>query len=137
MSNIPNMYHMSKTKKRQCRRAFYSTFILTLCLLMMGIGFLTADYNTRNMMVGDSSLEFGYSMEEEGSITVTTMGNKTEYAITDEIRQWTARAWNILPARWRATTLLNQAEKAIVPVLFDRLGKWFADYKEDYSTVFV
>ena len=50
---------MKKKKSHIRLRAFCSAFMLTCCLLLLGTGFLIADYNTRRMSFGDDELRIG------------------------------------------------------------------------------
>ena len=107
-------------------RAFASAFMLTLCLLLLGGGFFVADYNTRRMAFGENTVRMEYGLEN-GQLVLHSWGNQEAGELPIEWQVWCARAWNLLPARWRAATWLNDVEQATAPELIDWLGSTTAE----------
>lgn len=86
-------------------RAFCSTFMLTLCVLLLGIGFLTADYNSRRTAFGEERLRIAaYGPEQQ---------------LPQEMQTWSGRLWNLLPARCRVAIWVTETESAAVPLLHE------------------
>lgn len=101
-------------------RAFGSAFMLTLCLLILGCGFFIADVNTRQMTFGNTEPRLEYAVEN-GVLRLKAIDGQT-MELPPVVREWTGRIWNLLPARWRATSCLTQAEQELVPRLLDTLA---------------
>ena len=112
-----------KRKQNRFRqlKAFGTSFTLTLCLLTMGIGFLVADYNTRRMAFGEDDLRTEVRRLEDGKLSVTSYGKETVLELPEEAREWSGRLWTMLPARWRASLWLTEAERALAPELLEIL----------------
>ena len=112
-----------KRKKNRFRRlkAFGTAFTLTLCLLTMGIGFLIADYNTRRMAFGEDDLRTEVRRLDDGKLSVTSYGKETVLELPEEAQEWSGRLWTMLPARWRASLWLTEAERALAPELLEIL----------------
>ena len=100
--------------------------MLTLCLLLLGGGFFVADYNTRRMAFGENTVRMEYGLEN-GQLVLHSWGNQEAGELPIEWQVWCARAWNLLPARWRAATWLNDVEQATAPELIDWLGSTTAE----------
>lgn len=117
---------MAKEEKRRSGRgrslrAFGGAFMLTLCLLLLGSGFLVADYNTKKMTFGETYTRSEYRIKN--GILVLDSSDGEWLALPEEYRHWTGIAWNLLPARWRASAFLAQSEQELVP---EFLEKWIS-----------
>ncbi len=98
-------------------RAFGSAFMLTLSLLLLGCGFLVADYNTQKMTFGEAYTRSEYRVKN--GILVLDSPDEAWLRLPEEYQYWTGLAWNLLPASWRAAAGLVQAEKELVPELLE------------------
>lgn len=110
-------------KKNRFRRwkAFGTAFTLTLCLLTLGLGFLIADYNTRKVAFGEDSVRTEFRRLDNGKLSVTALGEETVLELPEEAQKWSGRLWTMLPARWRATAWITEAERALAPELLELL----------------
>ena len=115
------LYKAKKKTRFRRLKAFGTAFSLTLCLLGLGAGFLIADYNTRRVAFGDSSVRVGYKMSEDGRLLVTAMGREMLMEVPEEVREWSGRLWTLVPARYRAAVWLTEAERAAAPALLELL----------------
>ena len=106
-----------KQEKYRRLRAFCAAFTLTFCLLLMGVGFLIADYNTRQVGFGSGSLRLDISTRE-GQVLLNLFGREQAVTISDEVQKWAGRLW------------LLQSERAAAPALLD----WAGVGQEDGST---
>lgn len=102
-------------------RAFCSAFMLTFCLLLLGAGFLIADYNTRQTETGAGSLRIDVSTQE-GRVMLNLFGREKAVTVSDTVRDWAGRAWALAPAGWRAEAWLFEAEREAAPVLLEAVG---------------
>lgn len=84
-------------------RVFCSTFMLTLCMLLLVCGFLVAEYNTRRTAFGETRLRMPYTQSDG------------EGQPPDWIREWSGRLQVLVPARVRTAAWLIQGEQALVP----------------------
>ena len=112
-----------KKKNNRFRRlkAFGTAFTLTLCLLTLGMGFLIADYNTRKVAFGEDNLRTEFRRLDNGKVSVTAFGEETVLELPEEMQKWSGRLWTMLPARWRATAWITEAERAVAPELLETL----------------
>lgn len=108
--------------KRSWRRTrvFASTFVLTLCLLMMGAGFLVAGYNTRKMAFGEEELPLRY-VEEGDRIVLRAAHREEPLELPGTTEPWAGRLWALLPARLRMILWMEEAECDLAPVLLEQL----------------
>ena len=106
---------MKNKRSRRRFRTFCSAFMLTLCLLMLGCGFLVVEYNTRRTAFGDSRLQLEVRMEE-GRLVTHTPAADTAYLLPEWAEDWAGRAWTLVPARIRAAAWLSEAEQAAAPL---------------------
>ncbi|MCI8554330.1 MAG: hypothetical protein HFJ80_05225 [Clostridiales bacterium] len=90
-----------RERRRHSLRAFLYTFFLTLCVLLAGVGFLAADYNTRQTGFGDFSLSVGIQTDRP-----------LDSGETPAEPGWTDRVWQLLPAKLRAAVWLIEGEIA-------------------------
>lgn len=126
---------MAERKKTHRRlRAFCAAFSLTFCLLVLGGGLMVADYNTRRVAFGDSSLRIDYRVAD-GQLMIDNMGRKEAVPIPQEALDWMGRVWNLLPARWRAAAYLTGAERAAAPAVIEKLEAVEAEYQRDYDRI--
>ena len=100
---------MKKKKSHIRLRAFCSAFMLTCCLLLLGTGFLIADYNTRRMSFGDDELRIG-------GVFLDMLPEETD----DAMQLWSGRLWTAIPARWRAFLWMTEAERAAAEPLIEQ-----------------
>lgn len=100
---------MKKKKSHIRLRAFCSAFMLTCCLLLLGTGFLVADYNTRRMSFGDNDLRIG-------GVFLDMLPEETD----DAMQLWSGRLWTAIPARWRAFLWMTEAERAAADPLIEQ-----------------
>lgn len=72
---------MKYSKKARC---FWASFMTTLCLILLGCGLITADYNTRWVGFGKAAPVAGVISEESGQIKleIDTMGIEQRLDIT-------------------------------------------------------
>lgn len=113
---------MQKKKEKFRRlRVFCAAFTLTFCVLMLGVGFLVADYNTRQVGFGNGSLRLDVSTQE-GRIMLNLFGREKAVTLSDEIQEWAGRVWALTPPAWRAEVWLFQSERAAAPALLDWAG---------------
>ena len=113
---------MPKKKEKYRRlRAFCAAFTLTFCLLLLGLGFLVADYNTRQMGFGNGSLRLDISTQE-GRLMLNLFGRERAVAVSDEVQDWAGRLWAPTPPAWRAEVWLFQSEREAAPLLLDWAG---------------
>lgn len=122
---------MSKKASRRRWRAFGSTFMLTLCLLILGTGFLVAEYNTRRTAFGDARMQMEYRIKD-GKVMLSTPSAETEYTLPAWVKDWTGRAWTLLPARIRAAAWFTESEQAASPLLIQWVLDLQRDWAEDY-----
>ena len=101
-------------------RAFGGAFMLTLCLLLLGCGFLVADYNTQKITFGETYTRSEYRIRNGVLILDSSDGEWLE--LPEPYRYWAGVAWNLLPASWRASIGLTQMEKELVPELLEQWG---------------
>lgn len=83
-------------------RAFCAAFMLTLCLVLIGGGFLLADANTRAVTFGDGSLTYA-----------AAGGDYLRYAMGGDTASSTPMLWDLLPARVRAVTWILEWERTV------------------------
>ncbi len=118
-----------KQEKYRRLRAFCAAFTLTFCLLLMGVGFLIADYNTRQVGFGSGSLRLDISTRE-GQVLLNLFGREQAVTISDEVQKWAGRLWALTPPAWRAEVWLLQSEREAAPALLD----WAGAGQEDGGT---
>lgn len=112
------MHHTSS--KHRGLRVFCSTFMLTLCLLVLGSGFLIVDYNSRQTAFGESGVRGRYRVQDDWIVS----GSEAEAARNKELRVWSGRAWLLLPARLRLFLLANEAEGAAAQAAYAYAREW-------------
>lgn len=110
-----------KKEKYRRLRAFCAAFTLTLSLLMMGAGFLIADYNTRQIGFGSGSLRLDVSTQE-GRILLSLFGREKAVALSREVQEWVGKVWTLAPAGWKAEVWLLQGEREAAPALLEWVG---------------
>ena len=76
-----------KTEKYRRLRAFCAAFTLTFSLLLLGAGFLVADYNTRQMGFGNGSLRLDVTTQE-GKILLSLFGRERVVPLSKEVQEW-------------------------------------------------
>jgi len=69
-------------------------FILTLCLLLLLVGFYVADYNSRHLMEGAAAPAYADTVETAAVQVIQTV------PVVQMDRS--ALLWQLIPARWRA-----------------------------------
>lgn len=102
-------------------RAFCSAAALTSCLLLLGTGFLVADYNTRRIGTGDSCLRIDGTIQD-GMITVNILGHMLKIELSEPVQAWAGRAWTLLSPGVRAVVWLYEAECEAVSGLVRWVG---------------
>lgn len=111
-----------KNHKHRGFHVFCSTFMLTLCLLVLGTGFLVVDYNSRQTAFGENGVRGRYRVQDDWLVS----GSEAEAARNRELRVWSGRAWLLLPARLRLFILAGEAEGAAAKAAYtyaqDQLG---------------
>lgn len=90
-------------------KVFGSTFVLTLCLMMAGIGFLLVDYNTSRVSNGGS---VSARYESRGARLLHSMDEQMQ-VIPEEERALVAQLCSAIPARWRVGAWMVQGERAL------------------------
>ena len=58
---------------------------------------------------------------DNGKVSVTAFGEETVLELPEEMQKWSGRLWTMLPARWRATAWITEAERAVAPELLETL----------------
>ena len=107
---------MKRKSSRRRFRTFCAAFMLTLCLLLLGCGFLVVEYNTRRTAFGDTRLHPTVEMQD-GRLMARTADDETAPALPEWAENVVGRAWTLVPARIRAAAWLNEAEQAAAPPL--------------------
>mgnify|MGYP006910869981 CR=1 FL=1 len=110
-----------KKEKYRRLRAFCAAFTLTLSLLMLGAGFLVADYNTRRIGFGSGSLRLDVSTQE-GRILLSLFGREKAVTLSREVQEWVGKVWTLAPAGWKAEVWLLQGEREAAPALLEWVG---------------
>ena len=111
----------TKLPTRRAWRAFWSAFMLTLCLLLLGSGFLVADYNTRRMGQGQASLRLDIAVQEQ-ALELDLFGREQTIAWSDTVRDWAGRVWTLLPASLKWEMWLWEGEREAAPALLEAVG---------------
>lgn len=93
----------------QSCKVFGSTFVLTLCLMMAGIGFLLVDYNTSRISSGGS---VSARYESRGARLLHSMDEQMQ-VIPEKDRELVAQLWSAIPARWRVGGWMVQGEREL------------------------
>lgn len=106
---------MKHSKFWKSCKVFGSTFVLTLCLMMAGIGFLLVDYNTSRISSGGVSAQY----ETRGARLLRSMDEQLQ-VIPDEQMEVFSQLWSAIPARWRVGTWLIQGERMLVAEVLDQ-----------------
>lgn len=96
-----------KRKPYRRARAFFSAFMLTLCLLLLASGFWVVEYNTRRTAFGETRL--------------TALRPKEDAAPPAWLQTLAGRIGMLVPARLRAAVWIGEAERAAVPPLLQWL----------------
>lgn len=91
-------------------RAFCSTAILTFCMLLLVFGFVVADYNTRRVGFGDSSIRIDVT-EQDGRIMMNLLGREKVFQVSDTIQKWAGRIWNLFPPSTRTIVWIFESER--------------------------
>lgn len=91
-------------------RIFCSTAMLTFCLLILVFGFIVADYNTRRVGFGDSSIRIDVT-EQDGRIMMNLLGREKVFQVSDTIQKWAGRVWNLLPPSARTAVWVFESER--------------------------
>lgn len=102
-------------------RVFCSTAVLTFCVLLLGLGFIVVDYNTRRVGFGDSSLRIDVSTDE-GKIMLNLLGREKAVQVSGEVQKWAGRIWNLLPPGIRTTFWIFEAERETAPYVLTWTG---------------
>lgn len=123
-----------KPKPFRRLRAFCSAFMLTLCVLILGVGFLVVEYNTRRTAFGPSNVRMDYEFED-GKLRILTPASEEPAELPEPIRVWAARIWAALPARIRAAVWPAEAQQAAAPAVIRWLLDVQADWAEDYQAL--
>lgn len=91
------------TIERRCLsiRTFLAAFNITLCVILIGGGFLVADVNTRAVTFGDGTLTYAVSA---GDTLRQLPGGEGE----------SAALWDLLPAPLRAVTWVLEWERTVL-----------------------
>ena len=124
------MKNTKSSGRNRSLRAFGSAFMLTLCLLLLGCGFLVVDYNTNKMTFGEAYTRSEYRIKDGLLVLDSPDGEWLD--LPENYRYWTGMAWNLLPATWRASVGLTQAEREMVPELLEQWAA-FSSQKEKES----
>lgn len=82
-------------------RTFLAAFNITLCVILIGGGFLVADINTRAVTFGDGTLSYAVSA---GDALRQLPGGEEE----------SAALWDLLPAPLRAVTWVLEGERTVL-----------------------
>ena len=100
-------------------RAFCSVFMLTMCLLLLGCGFLVAEYNTRRTAFGETRLQLPYEFRD-GKIVARTAEDEEATALPDWAQELAGYGWRLIPARSRAAALITEAQQEAAARAFSR-----------------
>ena len=95
---------------------FCAAFILTACVLGLGVAFAAIEWNTQRMLYGRPYLGVGYAVEE-GTPLLTDGEGEPLFSIDEQRQQG---LWALLPPSARATLALLRGEAAA----FHRLWEW-------------
>ena len=123
-----------KPKPFRRLRAFCSAFMLTLCVLILGVGFLVVEYNTRRTAFGPSNVRMDYEFED-GRLRILTPASEEPAELPEPVRAWAGRIWAALPARIRAAVWPTEAQQAAAPAVIRWLLDMQADWAEDYPAL--
>lgn len=87
-----------KEKKHHRVRTFFLSFFITLMLMVMCVGFVVADYNTRKMTFGESRLipEEFYQTEKQ----IEELSAEQEW--------WSGFAESLIPVRYRTLIMIGK-----------------------------
>lgn len=99
-------------------RIFCSTALLTLCIVLLGIGFIVVDYNTRRVGFGESSLRIDVSTQD-GRIMMDLLGREKSVQISENVQKWAGRIWNLVPPNIRATSWIFETEREASPYVLE------------------
>lgn len=102
-------------------RIFCSTLVLTLCVLLLGLGFIVVDYNTRRVGFGSSSIRIDVTAGEDG-IMINLLGREKAIQLSENTQKWAGRAWNLLPPGIRTTLWIFEAEREASPYALEWTG---------------
>lgn len=91
-------------------RAFCSAFMLTLCLLLLGCGFLVAEYNTRRTAFGETRLQLPYEFRD-GKIVAHTADGEEATVLPGWAQELAGYGWRLIPARIRAAAFITEAQR--------------------------
>lgn len=126
------MANPTRKNPHRSLRAFCSTFMLTLCLLLLGSGLLVAEYNTRRTVFGQTRMRMECEYED-GRLRIYTPAADREYELPPAIEQTAGHLWTLLPARVRTAAWVTEAQQAAAPYalrwLLDTQEEWAEDYQ--------
>lgn len=98
-------------------RAFCSAFMLTMCLLLLGCGFLTAEYNTRRTAFGETRLQLPVEFRD-GKIVAHTADGEEATVLPGWAQELAGYGWRLIPARIRAAAFITEAQREAAAQVF-------------------
>jgi hypothetical protein len=96
-------------KKYPWLRACVLAGFITFSILLLGMGFIIVDYNTRLIGFGQSSLNVDVVLESD-EIILDWLGHEIQIQFPQEIQNGAGYIWTLLPAGIKAAVWMVQGE---------------------------
>lgn len=99
-------------------RVFGGVFMMTVCLLLLGIGFAVVEINTKQMTDGTVSPRVEYQLQD-GMLVIDSVYGAELPSFSEQISETVGKGYLAIPTRYRACFWLVQAETSLIDHFFE------------------